>query len=546
MGDNTIAKANVSFDNPYLTEYEVTYTTNLISELKSKGVFLSKSFYDDIWLFSHEYSPGRTIKLDCGKIDNDLNREEKLLIKCWIGSLLEKYRPSTCIHYFHHFCIAVNITKFFSLDRINHFVEWLHEDHITNNEKTYVLSTVFSFFDFSEIDNSSKYLAKLYDVRNKIKFVKNPIQLPSSKYILLFSYYLEKYFADIKKDKLSDDEEIIKKTILFYPILIWWYLTTIIPIRSTEFCLIKRDSISKEGNRFFLTITRIKKPLNDAVNYYNKIEINESMYHLLNNYIELTEEYGESETLISYRSLIYADNPGRRELQKRDLNSFNKNNLEKLLKRFYKEVINEYYHINVPANQKLSPNDTRHIAFVSLMMQGISPVEIARLGGHRTIAAQYHYSFHKEYWIDNEVFKLIKNYKNISNFDNNIRYIPENVKLKAFESPTSSFRGELEIGYCSDSLIRCEAKECMLCSHWRIDLDDLKVKHDQIIEKVNKNHDNLMELMNFIYKIHTNTALNIMTPEHLENEKDLEQTHLNVKSELQNLSKLIQIERSIY
>ncbi|QSN68898.1 site-specific integrase [Mammaliicoccus sciuri] len=546
MGDNTIAKANVSFDNPYLTECEVTYTTNLISELKSKGVFLSKSFYDDIWLFSHEYSPGRTIKLDFGKIDNDLNREEKLLIKCWIGSLLEKYRPSTCIHYFHHFCIAVNITKFFSLDRINHFVEWLHEDHITNNEKTYVLSTVFSFFDFSEIDNSSKYLAKLYDVRNKIKFVKNPIQLPSSKYILLFSYYLEKYFADIKKDKLSDDEEIIKKTILFYPILIWWNLTTIIPIRSTEFCLIKRDSISKEGNRFFLTITRIKKPLNDAVNYYNKIEINESMYHLLNNYIELTEEYGESETLISYRSLIYADNPGRRELQKRDLNSFNKNNLEKLLKRFYKEVINEYYHINVPANQKLSPNDTRHIAFVSLMMQGISPVEIARLGGHRTIAAQYHYSFHKEYWIDNEVFKLIKNYKNISNFDNNIRYIPENVKLKAFESPTSSFRGELEIGYCSDSLIRCEAKECMLCSHWRIDLDDLKVKHDQIIEKVNKNHDNLMELMNFIYKIHTNTALNIMTPEHLENEKDLEQTHLNVKSELQNLSKLIQIERSIY
>ncbi|MFZ8504510.1 integrase, partial [Staphylococcus aureus] len=168
----------------------------------------------------------------------------------------------------------------------------------------------------------------------------------------------EKYFADIKKDKLSDDEEIIKKTILFYPILIWWNLTTIIPIRSTEFCLIKRDSISKEGNRFFLTITRIKKPLNDAVNYYNKIEINESMYHLLNNYIELTEEYGESETLISYRSLIYADNPGRRELQKRDLNSFNKNNLEKLLKRFYKEVINEYYHINVPANQKLSPNDT--------------------------------------------------------------------------------------------------------------------------------------------------------------------------------------------
>lgn len=86
----------------------------------------------------------------------------------------------------------------------------------------------------------------------------------------------------------------------------------------------------------------------------------------------------------------------------------------------------------------------------------------------------------------------------------------------------------------------------MLCSHWRIDLDDLKVKHDQIIEKVNKNRNNLMELMNFIHKIHTNTALNTMTPEHLENEKNIQQTFLNIKSELQNLSKLIQIERSIY
>src|SRR5699024_11802120 len=121
---------------------------------------------------------------------------------------------------------------------------------------------------------------------------------------------------------------------------------------------------------------------------------NESMYHLLINYIELTEEYGESETLISYRSLIYADNSGRRELQKRDLDSFNKNNLEKLLKRFYKEVINEYYQINVPFNQRLSTNDTRNIAFVSMMMQGISHIEIECLCGHSILAAHYHYRFH--------------------------------------------------------------------------------------------------------------------------------------------------------
>ncbi|MCZ8533031.1 integrase [Psychrobacillus psychrodurans] len=547
--NDTITKTNAFFDTPYLSDYEITNVINLLSELKSKGIFLSNSLHDNIWLFSHEYSPGRSIKIDFGKIDKGLNQDDQLLVKCWIGSLLDKYRPSTCIHYFHHFCMAINITNFFSLDRINHFVEWLHEDHITNNEKTYVLSTVISFFDFSEISNSSKYLAKLYDIRNKIKFTKNPIKLPSSKYILLFSYYLEKYFADVEKDTSFDVEETIKKKILYYPILIWWNLTTIIPMRSTEFCLIKRDGLSEENKKYFITITRIKKPLDqiDIDNYHTKIEINESMYCLINNYIEITEGYGESDTLISYRSLIYVDNTKQRKLQKRNFNSFNQNNLEKLLKRFYKEVINDYYQINVSLNERLSPNDTRHLAFVSLMMQGISPVEIARLGGHKTLAAQYNYSFHTEYWIDNEVFKLINNYKNISNFDNNnIRYIPENVKLKAFESPTSSFRGELEIGYCSDSLIRCEAKECMLCSHWRIELDDIKLKHDLIIEKVNKNRDNLIELMNFIYKVHTNTVLNIMSPEHLENENHLQHTLQKVKSELHNISKIIQIERNIY
>src|SRR5699024_3840066 len=103
MGDNTTAKANVSFDNPYLSEYDVSYTTNLISELKSKGVSLSNSLYDDIWLFSHEYSLGRSIKLDFGKIDKNLNKDDKLLIKCWIVQYIEKNQHPTCIHYSTNF-----------------------------------------------------------------------------------------------------------------------------------------------------------------------------------------------------------------------------------------------------------------------------------------------------------------------------------------------------------------------------------------------------------------------------------------------------------
>src|SRR5699024_7881783 len=193
MNNSTIKKNSDTFDSSYLSKYETTSITNLILELKSKGIFLSKSFHDDVWLFSHEYSPGRSIKLDFNKIVVDLNKDDLLLIKYWVGSLLEKYRPSTCIHYFNNFSKAVNITNFFSLDRLIYFVKWLLEDNISDNDKTYLLSNVFSFFDFSEIHNSTDYLATLYDIRNKIKFTKNPIELTSSKYILLYTYYCEHY-----------------------------------------------------------------------------------------------------------------------------------------------------------------------------------------------------------------------------------------------------------------------------------------------------------------------------------------------------------------
>lgn len=313
--------------------------------------------------------------------------------------------------------------------------------------------------------------------------------------------------------------------------------------------MIKRDALLKENGKYYISINRIKMKLNNTKNndFHKDFEINESLYRLIKNYIKMTNKYGKSETLISYRSLMFSDRTNLRFKQKRDHDFFNRNILSVLLTRFYNQVLKKYYQINIPLKQRLSPNSTRHIAFVSLMMQGIPPIEIARIGGHNTIAAQYHYSFHKEYWIDNEVFKLLENYKNISNLNkNNIEHIPDKIKLKAFEPPTSNFKGELEIGYCSDYLIRCEAKECMNCSHWRVELDDLQQKHDLIINKINTNRNSLIELMNFFYKLHTKSILKNTELCHIEDEKSSQIYIKKINAELQNLSNLVQIERRLH
>ncbi|MGM2835832.1 site-specific integrase, partial [Bacillus cereus group sp. Bce025] len=80
--------------------------------------------------------------------------------------------------------------------------------------------------------------------------------------------------------------------------------------------------------------------------------------------------------------------------------------METLIPRFYR-TIEQVYDFKVEQEYHLRPNDTRHIAFMSLMMQGYSPVEDARLEGHKTIQPQLHHSNHKEYWVDCDVFKLM-------------------------------------------------------------------------------------------------------------------------------------------
>lgn len=531
----------------YISKEEIDYYMNLVHELQKEEIFLADSINKNLWIFPHVHSPGRLIRIDFSKINLKLEADTNLLLKCWILSLLEKYKPYTCASYFHYLAEHINKTNFFSDKKVQVFSTWIGNSDISNNTKKSTLTAIINFFDFSNVLDSNKYLKIIESANKDIQFSRNQIELPSSKNILLFSYYLEKYFEDIKNDSFLSSDMKYRKKILFLPIKIWWDLTSIIPMRSTEFCILKRDSCIKKDDKFFILIDRIKLKNNKESNT-TKIEITEDIYSLIDSYIQETEKYGLSNTLISYRSLIPSDPYTQREKQKKNLNYFNANNLQKLLKRFYSEVIESYYNIHVPEKQKLTPNDTRHIAFISLMMQGIPPIEIARIGGHSTISAQYHYSFHTEYWIDCEVFNLLKNYKSSSTKDNHKLYsIPNNIKIKALEPPTSDFKGELEFGYCSDSLVRCEATECMLCTHWRINYDDLIRNSEEILNNINKTKSNITELMNFIYSLRTNAEFNLNTE--FKSEDNISRALKKVNSEIVNLFELTKLqkgENSVY
>src|SRR5699024_6406548 len=120
-----------------------------------------------------------------------------------------------------------------------------------------------------------------------------------------------------------------------------------------------------------------------------------------------------------------------------DMRYFNIDNFALCLKNFYTKIIEDKYKIFLDDSEKLRPNDTRHLSFISLMMQGYNPSLIQEIGGHETIERQYEYSYHPEFWVDNEIYQLKKMHSlEILQVENKVGNIENDLEIKAFKKGT--------------------------------------------------------------------------------------------------------------
>ncbi len=145
-------------------------------------------------------------------------------------------------------------------------------------------------------------------------------------------------------ESFIDKENFNKELLLVYPLVIWWRLTTIIPMRSSEFSLIERNCLivdeENEKEKYYIQLPRIKQN-SKRVQIMDKVLIDEEMYQLISHYIDLTNQFGKTETLISYRSIMAAETSNRGYFQK-NISQFNRANLEKLIFRFYRTIERVY------------------------------------------------------------------------------------------------------------------------------------------------------------------------------------------------------------
>lgn len=192
-----------------------------------------------------------------------------------------------------------------------------------------------------------------------------------------FSCFLD--FGRTMKEVWKELDE--ERKIYFFPVYLWWNLTSILPLRVTEFLLTPRDclSIGRKGWELSIRRTKLKKGM-DRIKYKIKDDykiyryaIPEEMAENIKWYIEKTLSLPQS----MLGTLFVPDTASARGY----LDYYS---MQLRLRNFNRRYMgDEAYPLRL--------GDTRHLAMINLMLSGGSPVICRELAGHESVDVSSNY-----------------------------------------------------------------------------------------------------------------------------------------------------------
>ncbi|GKU27549.1 hypothetical protein CFOLD11_43760 [Clostridium folliculivorans] len=315
-------------------------------------------------------------------------RHKQLLFKSVLRSDVDKLQKEI---FYHQISYLEKFDEF--MGGINsHYVEVLSENVIEKCYKTRKLVSFSSVFKFNEI--------------------------------------IESFYHEHK-----NDIDILLK---WYPVIIWWKLTSVIPLRPSELINVERNLIKKSSSGYVVKLKRsIGKHVGykfdntsseDNCYYDDEVSIDKKMYTFLKKYIDDMKNV-EGKFLFSkelYTSL-------RRFSPRLNKNKFIVSNLHIILEQFYEEIIqNQYgykiYNRNEKAFEDLEENeiekitlyDSRHIAIINAIFLGEEIETVQRLAGHEDINTTYSYFQHQQEYTKSFALSFSKKML----YRNDIRKIP--------------------------------------------------------------------------------------------------------------------------
>ena len=365
---------------------EETYV-EMFHELKRTGAFLNDSYDDDLWIcFEDKDSPTRRLSFSFLEAHPQMEKTVKnyLLVKLYV----QKCRLLTAAKRLLHIKHFMEDTDFVNPDNVKDYQMLIGT---WNGNKKREAIAIKEFLEFSNLDHAGLY----YDLVKNIKKAENNYrELPDFQGVLIFDYIINDYW-----EKIKDSEDRYR----LFPVILWWKLTTVIPIRPIEFYNLKRDCVYEKNGRYYFKIERLKaeygrkRVISDIVTDF---ELNTELYFFIYDYVEYCNGIDNCKYLISPPTcdMIYRN----KVLNTRE--KFTREKMNIYYKAFQKEIVEGQYDYKVVRSHDTKEGelpyiyygDTRHLAIMNMMLQGMNPIYIAQLAGHHTLDAQVGYYSHLE------------------------------------------------------------------------------------------------------------------------------------------------------
>lgn len=364
--------------------------------LKEDGIFLNDCYEDNKWVCFADKDSATKILYFTIEAHPKINAALKnyILVKLFI----QKSSLTTVQKRLLHIRHFLEDTHCMNPDNIKDYQDTLST---WNENKKREIISVREFLFFCNLENAETY----FKVVKNITRVENSYrQLPDFKAVLTFDRIVDDYWNNVK-----DTEDRYR----LFPIVLWWKLTTVIPTRPMELYNLKRDCVFEKNGRYYLKIERKKTELDKNLvlgDIVKDFEINEELYELLHDYVIYCNQIDDCKYLLSPPTcdVIY------RNLVLNTRQKFTTEKMNKYYKAFEREVVEDQYHYKVVDRKSTKEGelphilygDTRHLAIMNMMMQGVNPIYIAQLAGHHTLDAQVGYYSHLETFATSKTYAL--------------------------------------------------------------------------------------------------------------------------------------------
>lgn len=223
----------------------------------------------------------------------------------------------------------------------------------------------------------------------------------------------------------------------FFPIILWWKITSVLPSRTQEFSVIPRSyKIEKDGITYLRYYRNdIKGPQKIKIYFDHSLEccfredrfpINQEVKGLIEEYISLVQHYDdledfygdgskepiEREFLLSYRSYKKMNKANTSHIID-DREFLSKSKIQSLLSSFLIDyVVGELGIDTIPKSKDFNERellgnqlnditlmDTRHYAIMNMIFMGYEHSTAQRVVGHKTVSQTYTYFNHPEQFI---------------------------------------------------------------------------------------------------------------------------------------------------